>query len=209
MRNILIVQEQTTEAVLQKNLVYIEKELKNLQSVDYGKFQEAEHWLKNAKIKLDNFQNNQNNPNYIAFEMMIGADNGPSDIQNNDDFLLVDEGGKNNDIIDTGEIIAGNIGKFKCVQPGILASQLNQLQLVFQDETINGLNNVSKCIAIDGVEVSQEELEALKEAAMAKREIDNLAVEALQDGNNIPGDIGPGSAMLKGSKKGGIVQPVS
>jgi hypothetical protein len=30
MRNILIVQEQTTEAILQKNLVYIEKELKNL-----------------------------------------------------------------------------------------------------------------------------------------------------------------------------------
>lgn len=30
MRNILVVQEQTTEAILQKNLVYIEKELKNL-----------------------------------------------------------------------------------------------------------------------------------------------------------------------------------
>ena len=30
MRNILIVQEQTTEAVLTKNLAYVEKELKNL-----------------------------------------------------------------------------------------------------------------------------------------------------------------------------------
>ena len=111
--------------------------------------------------------------------MMIGADNGPPDIQNNDDFLLVDEGGKSNDIIDTGEVIAGNIGKFKCVQPGVLASQLNQLQLIFKDDLISGLNTVSKCIAIEGVEVSQEELDALREAAMAKREIDNLAVEAL------------------------------
>ena len=55
MRNILIVQEQTTEAILTKNLQYIDKELKNLQQVDHSKFQEAEHWLKNAKIKLDNF----------------------------------------------------------------------------------------------------------------------------------------------------------
>ena len=110
--------------------------------------------------------------------MMIGADNGPTDMQNNDDFLL-DDGVKNNDIIDTGEVIAGNIGKFKCVQPGVLASQLNQLQLIFKDDLISRLNTVSKCIAIEGVEVSQEELDALREAAMAKREIDNLAVEAL------------------------------
>ena len=55
MRNILVVQEQTTEAILMKNLTYVEKELKNLQSVDYRKFEEAEAWLKNAKVKLDNF----------------------------------------------------------------------------------------------------------------------------------------------------------
>lgn len=58
MRNILIVQEQTTEAILLKNLQYIDKELKNLQQVDYRKFEEAEQWMKNAKVKLDNFQNN-------------------------------------------------------------------------------------------------------------------------------------------------------
>lgn len=55
MRNILIVQEQTTEAILLKNLQYIDKELKNLQQVDYRKFEEAESWMKNAKVKLDNF----------------------------------------------------------------------------------------------------------------------------------------------------------
>lgn len=116
MKNILVVAEHTTDAILTKNLQYIEKELKNLQSVDYRKFEEAEGWLKNAKVKLDNFQNNQNNPNYIAFEMMIGADNNQQDnAMNNDDFLLVEDGNKNSDIIDSGEMIAGNIGKFKCI----------------------------------------------------------------------------------------------
>jgi len=47
--------------------------------------------------------------------MMIGADNNQNESNMNEDFLLVDESGKNNDIIDYGEIIAGNIGKFKCV----------------------------------------------------------------------------------------------
>lgn len=56
--------------------------------------------------------------------MMIGADSNQQENNMNDDFLLVDEGGKNNDIIDQGEMIAGNIGKFKCIQPGILAGQL-------------------------------------------------------------------------------------
>ena len=55
MKNILIVQEQTTEAILLKNLAYVEKELKGLQAIDYKKFEEAERWLKTAKVKLDNF----------------------------------------------------------------------------------------------------------------------------------------------------------
>lgn len=165
--------------------------------MDYKKFEEAEKWMKNAKIKLDNFQANQNNPNYIAFEMMIGADNDQPENSMNEDFLLVDEGGKNNDIIDYGEVIAGQIGKFKCIQPGILAGQLQKLQLIFQDDLIQNMNGVSKCIAIEGVEVSPEELDALKEAAMAKREAeDGLATDALEDANNIPLDIGSG--MMKG-----------
>ena len=58
-----------------KNLSHIEKELKNLQSIDYKMFDEAEKWLKNAKVKLDNFHNNNNNPNYIAFDMLQNAKN--------------------------------------------------------------------------------------------------------------------------------------
>jgi len=55
MRVMLKVQEQTTEAILKKNLTYIENELKNLKSLDYKMFSDADKWLKNAKVKLDNF----------------------------------------------------------------------------------------------------------------------------------------------------------
>jgi hypothetical protein len=48
------------------------------------------------------------------------------------------------------------------------------LKLNFVDETIQSLNNVSKCIAIEGVEVSTEEIDALTEAAKAKAEAENV-----------------------------------
>lgn len=97
-----------------------------------------------------------------------------------DDFLLVDEQ-KNNDIIDSGEMIAGNIGKFKCIQPGVLAGQLQKLQLAFKEEVITDLNAVSKCIAIEGVEISDEELEARKAAVVAKLEVEGAQEEMLAD----------------------------
>jgi hypothetical protein len=55
MRSKLKVQEQIAEAILKKNLNYMENEIKNLKSVDYTTFNDAEKWLKNAKVKLDNF----------------------------------------------------------------------------------------------------------------------------------------------------------
>ena len=88
--------------------------------------------------------------------------------------MLVDEGSKNLDIITHGERIADTIGKVKTIQPSLLASQLTNLKLNFVDETIQSLNNVSKCIAIEGVEVSNEELDALTEAAKAKAEAENV-----------------------------------
>lgn len=175
MRNILIVQEQTTEAILLKNLTYVEKELKGLQAIDYKKFEEAERWLKTAKVKLDNFQANNNNPNYIAFDMLEGAkQNQQDDGMNNEDFLLVEDGNRNIDIITHGERIADTIGKVKTIQPSLLASQLANLKLTFEEDVIKSLNNVSKCIAIEGVEVSNEELDALTEAAKAKAEAENV-----------------------------------
>jgi len=40
--------------------------------------------------------------------------------------------------------------------------------LTFDDQTIENLNKVSKCSTIDGVIISNEELDALKEAANAQ-----------------------------------------
>lgn len=60
---------------------------------------------------------------------------------------------------------------------------------------------MSKCIAIEGVEISHEELDALKEAAIAKREIiDGYggAADALEEASNLPMDLGSG--MGKGNK---------
>ena len=84
--------------------------------------------MKTAKVKLDNFHNNKGNPNYIAFDMMIGASNPDNDMSLDGDSLLVDNSiSKNNDIIDNGEAIVANLGQFKVVQPGVLAGQLETL----------------------------------------------------------------------------------
>lgn len=96
MRQILKVQEQTTEAVLKKNLNHIENELKNLKSIDYKMFNNADKWIKNAKGKLDNFEANNSNPNYIAFEMLENKTPVADDFMNSEnleDDLLNDDAG--------------------------------------------------------------------------------------------------------------------
>lgn len=177
MRAILNVQEQTTDAILKKNFTYVENELKSLKSLDYSMFTEADKWLKNAKVKLDNFQANNENPNYIAFDMLEKKNGQQDDIMNNDnldDDLLNDDAGaasRNFDIINHGEKIAEQLGKVKTINPNLLASQLQELSLTFDDSTIQNLHNVSKCIAIEGVEISAEEMDALKEAANAAQAV--------------------------------------
>ena len=131
-------------------------------------FDEADKWLKNAKGKLDNFHANNDNARYIAFDMLENAKTtGTHDPMGAEDNLLdeVDQSGKQMDIITHGEKIADILGKVKTINPNLLASQLNKLSLRFEDGTIDALNNVAKCTAIEGVEVSQEELEALREAS--------------------------------------------
>lgn len=110
---------------MKKNLNHIENELKNLKSIDYKMFHEADKWINNAKGKLDNFEANNNNPNYIAFEMLESTYN-PNDFMNGenleDDLLNDDAGaGKSMDIITSGEKIAENIGKVKTISTVLLA----------------------------------------------------------------------------------------
>jgi len=157
------VQEQICDAILKKNLQYMENELKNLKSIDYSKFIEAEKWLKKVKVKLDNFQANQNNPNYIAFDMLENAKQQADEFADNDlgDNLLVDNEQQHVDIIVQGEQVINFLSVFKATNPNLLSSHLNKLNLVFQDKQLDDLRNFAKCTSIDGVEVSQEELEAL------------------------------------------------
>lgn len=63
----------------------------------------------------------------------------------------------------------------------VLASQLSQLQLNFDQGTIDNLNNIATCTAIEGVEVSQEELDALKEAADANAGLENDVEDLKKD----------------------------
>lgn len=126
MRTVLKVQEQTTEAILKKNLHYVENELKGLKGIDYRMFADADKWLKNAKVKLDNFEQNNNNPHYIAFDMLANAkNNNPDDFLKDDqeDNLLDDEGVQTNraqDIITFGEKIAEQLGKIKATNTNVL-----------------------------------------------------------------------------------------
>lgn len=97
---------------------YIEKELKALQSVDYKLFNDAEKWMKNAKVKLDNFEQNANVPNFIAFDMLPGAKNAnPEEEADCDDLLMNEPGEKNNDIIVYGETISDSLCKLKTSDP--------------------------------------------------------------------------------------------
>ena len=61
---------------------------------------------------------------------------------------------KNTDIIVHGEKIADFLGQVKTINPNLLASQLNQLNLSFDDKLQESLNDYAKCTAIEGVEIS-------------------------------------------------------
>ena len=131
-------------------------------------FDEADKWLKNATDKLHNFHANNENAQYIPFDMLENAKTtGNDNLHDGDDDLLgeVDQTGTQMDIITHGEKIADILGKVKTINPNLLASQLSKLTLSFEDGTIAALGNVAKCTAIEGVEVSNEELEALREAS--------------------------------------------
>jgi hypothetical protein len=94
-----------------------------LKSIDYSSFNDAASWMKDAKIKLDNFQANNDNPSYIAFEMLAGAKQNNNPDENNEDFdnLLSDNKvEKNYDIIINGEKIIDKLGKVKTSNPNVL-----------------------------------------------------------------------------------------
>lgn len=83
-----------------------------MKSIDYSKFNEAEKWLKKVKVKLDNFKANQNNPHYIAFDMLENAKQANDDFHDVGDNLLEDTGHQNVDIIMQGENVINFLSQF-------------------------------------------------------------------------------------------------
>ena len=133
-------------------------------------FDEADKWLMNAKGKLDTLKNNSNVPNFIAFEMLTNAKSNANDDlgMDGEDLLINENQGKNTDIIQYGETIAEKLSALQTSNPQKLGASLDNLNLTFEEATINALNSVSNCSLVDGVDISNEELEALKDAANAK-----------------------------------------
>jgi len=51
-------------------LKHIEGQFKFIRDTPKRLFDDADKWIKNAKVQLDKFTENSNDPNYIAFEML-------------------------------------------------------------------------------------------------------------------------------------------
>ncbi len=66
----LKIQEQQIESVLNKNLNFIESQFQSLRDQPTRLIDDADRWLKTAKVKLDNFTKNSENPHFIAFDML-------------------------------------------------------------------------------------------------------------------------------------------
>ena len=125
-----------------------------------------------------------------------------------EDNLLDDNDNKPVDIIAQGEKIADVLGKVKTMNVNVLASQLSQLSLTFEQKTIDDIKNVATCTAIEGVEVSPEELDALIEAANENANLANEADELKKDFEKM--NIGKSESakpdMVPPQKRGSMIQ---
>ena len=91
------------------------------------------------------------------------------------------------------------------MSPALLAQQLAQLSLTFDDAAIAALNHASKCNAIEGVVVSQEELEALKEAANAQADAPEEDLKQMDQLDKLDQEMG--ALNLNSKKPDSFVKP--
>lgn len=76
---------------------------------------DADRWLKTAKVKLDNFSTNSQNPNFIAFEML----------ENKKTRVL----GGQEDFMDTGEVILSQLAGQKDVSVNKVEGMIGELDV--------------------------------------------------------------------------------
>ena len=70
LKTILKIQEQIAETILKKNVAFIEDEISKLRKVPQRLFIEADEWSAAAKEKLDLFEQNLDQPNFINYDML-------------------------------------------------------------------------------------------------------------------------------------------
>jgi hypothetical protein len=79
---------------------------------------DADRWLKTARLKLDNFTKNSENPHFIAFEMLENKSKGGNKMSGED-------------FIDTGENILSQLTGQKDVSVQKVESMIGQLSVQF------------------------------------------------------------------------------
>jgi len=116
---------------------------------------DADRWLKTARLKLDNFTKNSENPHFIAFEMLENKSKGGNKMSGED-------------FIDTGENILSQLTGQKDVSVQKVESMIGQLSVQFNQNAIKSINELCKCSLIEGVNAqpdsSAEDEDARKNA---------------------------------------------
>ena len=74
LKTILKIQEQIAETILKKNVAFIEDEISKLRKVPQRLFIEADDWSAAAKEKLDLFEQNLDQPNFINYGMLVSKE---------------------------------------------------------------------------------------------------------------------------------------
>ena len=134
LKMILKIQEQIAETILKKNLSYIENEIAKMRRVPQRLFNDADEWSLAAKAKLDKFEQNINEPNFINYDMLESK-----------------EPGHGQDIVNFGETLINELEEHKDISAPRVKNQVNQLGLVFNHQVIAQMSKVATCQRVDGV----------------------------------------------------------
>lgn len=136
----LKIQEQQIESILNRNLKYLEQQFQGLRDQPTRLIDDAERWLKTAKVKLDNFTKNSENPSFIAFDMLEKKSKGGSE-----------------DFMETGENILSQLAEHKDISVTKVETTIQQLDVKFDQNAVKSINEICKCNLIEGAENSIDE----------------------------------------------------
>lgn len=131
----LKIQEKQIESVLNRNINFVEAQFQGLRDQPTRLIDDADRWLKTAKVKLDNFAKNTENPQFIAFDMLEKKIKGGSE-----------------DFMETGEGILSQLACHKDVSVGKVESVIQQLDVKFDANSQKAINEICKCALIEGAE---------------------------------------------------------